>query len=374
MFSNQTTAQDTLKENKAFYSFEVTGGRIVPNYLINYPSASIRSDVKASIIWKHTDKSWSKYYNTAETGVTALFSHLGNPRVFGNQVALYPFLRMKLNEKPKPWYIQFTIGATYFNKPYDSITNTTNLAVGSHFTWHFSTSLYKTLAYFNKSELRLSGGFFHASNGHIQIPNFGLNSGTIGLQLVLNPRNHFYNKQSIKEKGYWALEQQNSIGIHELAGTASPRGGKKYYVRTHGLNGAYIHNNHFKIKSGFTYRYYDSYFQYMKTTRTKPSVSVASNVYFMAGVEFLFGHIGIDIEGGLNLYKPFFEEYYFTFDDKGLGDYWSKKLFNTKMGLNYYLIDTHKQPKFNVRVGAQINANFGTADFSSASLGFVYKL
>lgn len=367
-------AQDSLPENKTYFSIGSSLGRIVPNYLNNYPSSSLRSDVILSVVWKNTKKSWSKYYNTPEVGISSLFSILGNENVFGNQISIYPFVRFRQKNKEKPWHIQYSIGASYFDKPYDSITNIENLAIGSHFTWHFSASLYKTLKIFEKSELRLSGNFIHASNGHIQIPNFGLNSGTIGLELLINSSSQYKDKSTSKDKPIWMIEQMNSIGIHELAGTYRPIGGEKYHVRSHGLNAAYLHNGHFKIKAGFTYRYYDSYYKYMNKTRTSVNVMDASNVYFMAGTEFLFGHIGIDIEGGLNLYKPFYEEYYFTFDNKGKVDYWSKKLFNTRMGLNYYLIDNTKTPTFNVKVGAHINANFGTADFSSLSLGFVYNL
>ncbi len=43
------------------------------------------------------------------------------------------------------------------------------------------------------------------------------------------------------------------------------------------------------------------------------------------------------------------------------------------MGLKLYMINTAKKPKHNVYISAHINTNFGQADFSEASLGYVYN-
>ncbi|MDE5420378.1 hypothetical protein L3073_16700 [Ancylomarina sp. DW003] len=98
----------------------------------------------------------------------------------------------------------------------------------------------------------------------------------------------------------------------------------------------------------------------------------ASNIYFHLGSEFLIGHFGLDIEGGLNLYKPFYKEYYETHGSSNELKYKLKKYFSSRMGLNFYIINTNKLPKNNFFIGANINANFGQADFTELNFGYMY--
>ena len=363
------------QNNQPYFSFEAAAGRIVPNYLNGYPKSSVRVDGIVALHLRTNDKKWAPYFNYPDVGVAVLGSYLGNSKIFGNQASIYPYINFKFNDKPKPFFFKFGMGLAYFNTYFDAVTNPDNLAIGSPLSWHFNASFGKTLAYFEKGELRLSGGYFHSSNGHTQIPNFGLNSALLGFEYLFSGKTKTPERLKIKDApSYWLVEHRSGLGFHELAATASPVGTPKYGVFTTGFNLGYVHREHIKYKAGVYARYYNSYLNYITNTHGSSTIAQASNVYFMAGAEFLLGHMGIDIEGGLNLYKPFFREFYDTYEARGSVDYWTKALFNTRLGLNYYLFDCYSNRKWNFRIGAHINANFGQADFSDASVGVLLRL
>jgi hypothetical protein len=126
----------------------------------------------------------------------------------------------------------------------------------------------------------------------------------------------------------------------------------------------------------FAGRFYQHYYYQIKTGSDssllqKPKLN-SSNLYFFIGFELLTGHLGMDIEGGLNLFKPFFRTHYETMHDNIGLEYWLKQLFNSRMGFNYYLINTNKNPRNNLYIGININANFGQADFSEICLGVTH--
>ncbi|MFP5470721.1 MAG: acyloxyacyl hydrolase [Bacteroidia bacterium] len=363
------------QNTQAYFSFEGAAGRIVPNYTRGYPQSSVRVDGIASLHLRTDNKKWSPYFNYPDVGISLLGSYLGNSKIFGNQFSVYPYINFKFNNKPKPFFFKFGIGLAHFTTYYDAKTNPKNLAIGSPFSWHFNASFGKTLTYFNKGELRFTGGYFHSSNGHTQIPNYGLNSALLGLEYVFGKQNSTPERLKIKESlSYWVIEHRSGLGFHELAGIFWPVGTPKYGVFSTGFNLGYVHREHIKYKAGLYARYYNSYYNYIINHYGSSTIAQAGNIYLMAGAEFLLGHVGIDIEGGLNLYKPLFEEVYYAFGFRSYFDYWSKALFNTRLGLNYYLFDNYSNRKWNVKIGAHINANFGQADFSDASVGVVRRI
>lgn len=132
-------------------------------------------------------------------------------------------------------------------------------------------------------------------------------------------------------------------------------------------------NKNLIINAGFAYRFYQQYYNYITNKQPNrydesPKLN-ASNVYFFLGSEFLIGHAAIDIEGGINIFKPFKN----TFETKNKRT-WLQEIFPSRMGLKLYAINTSKMPVNNVYLAANINANFGQADFSELSIGYVRKL
>ena len=51
-----------------------------------------------------------------------------------------------------------------------------------------------------------------------------------------------------------------------------------------------------------------------------------------------------------------------------------QKSLLTRIGDNYYLINTHKLPKHNVFIGAHIKANMAKADYTDITIGYTFNL
>ena len=88
----------------------------------------------------------------------------------------------------------------------------------------------------------------------------------------------------------------------------------------------------------------------------------------------MFGNIGIDWEGGLNVYKPFYKEHYILENEELDNFYKLKNLFLGRLGLKLYAINTLKKPKSNFYIGTHIKSNLSQADYTELSIGFVHRI
>lgn len=383
-FASPLFAQEKQRIPESIYvlEFEPVGGMIVPNYR-NYPQRNALNGILINTGKIHYNSSFSDYFNHPHTGISVGIVNLGNEKVFGYQYFAMPFLSLNTSgTKSNSWWFRLGIGASYFTTFYDSIYNRSNEAVGSSYSWAFQAALHKKWYVNERMNFKVGGHYLHASNGHTQLPNFGLNSAALSLVFEYLPgKNNLKDvlKPHIEKsaKSYF-IQHFSGIGFHELGATDKPIGGAKKPVYFTSISGGFIHNKHFKVRSGFSYRYYQHYFDYVNSNQLEPYIqnphASASNVYYFMGTEFLFARVSFDIEGGLNIYKPFFNYFYPAFEGRGNLDFTLKKLFCSQVGLNFYLLNTNLLPKSNAFVGVQMNANFGQADFSGAKIGFVYRL
>ncbi|PJC62763.1 MAG: hypothetical protein CO022_02850, partial [Flavobacteriales bacterium CG_4_9_14_0_2_um_filter_32_27] len=197
-------AQET-KKRALFIEPEYMVGKVVPNYLNSFPSTHLQHGLALNIgsLKTDTNSSWAKYFNYPQTGISLFYSNIGNDRIFGNQFSAMTFVAFNLfNKSQKPLYFKLSIGAAYFTTHYDSITNPKNVNVGSPFKWAFQAGVYKTISEKPGMNLKLGLLFSHASNGHTQIPNFGLNSALLSISA------QFYDK---KISNYQLTNNQLSV-------------------------------------------------------------------------------------------------------------------------------------------------------------------
>lgn len=379
-----THAQEADNQQGVLYiAPEILVGKLVANYP-DFPYSKIRKSFSLNIGRSHlsANKHWTSYYGFPTTGVGISFSDYANNDVLGKEISLAPYLLINLSKKKlRSWYLKFGLGASYFTRHFDPETNPTNKVIGSDFAWTFQLFMYRSLFATDQVHMKIGAGFWHSSNGHTTLPNFGFNSTMISLvtQFYTKPvSKEIYRQERLtidKTKHYY-LDFRSDLGVHELGGASGPIGGPKKNVYTLAIGVSLLIKQHLKINTGFAYRYYQHYFEQIKTGRfdgfsDRPGWN-AANINFFLGVEFLMGHVGMEVAGGLNLHKPFFETHYREFAvSEGDTEYQLKQLFSTRMGLNLYLFNTNNLPKNNVFLGAHINANFGQADFTAVSLGYV---
>ena len=381
-FCQENTKSGT---DSGFIDAEFLTGRVVPNYGAFPRTKPVKSfSLNIGTLHENPGKAYASYYNHPMTGISVYYSNPGNNNVFGREVGVKPFFMFNpVKSLKNPFYFKFSLGLSYFTEYYGKTGNSENKAVGSPFTWNFQAFLYKSWNINQALRINLGAGYLHSSNGHIQLPNAGLNKAMFSISATRffkrNSENvsiHPDNSKNNKNRFFYNL--RNGLGIHELGNAFGPTGGPKKGVFSLALSGGVIFNNHIKLRSGLTYRFYEHYYDYIITEEIpgysdKPFVN-ATNLNFFIGCEFLVGHFGLDVEGGLNMYKPFYNEFFQRFQSGGHFKYILKNYFSSRLGLNLYLYNTHERPKNNFFIGANINANFGQADFSELSVGYTRLL
>jgi hypothetical protein len=163
------------QEDKNYIVPEFLIGSIVPNYL-NSPAFGAKTGLSVTY-YKSANRETltNQYYNHPLFGLQAGFYTLGNSDVYGNEINLMPVLGMRM----KKGMFQWGIGTSYFTKTYRQ--NERNQSIGSHFNWAFQWMYYRSFDISEKRSLRLGIGYRHSSNGHVQLPNYGLNSAVFSV-------------------------------------------------------------------------------------------------------------------------------------------------------------------------------------------------
>jgi hypothetical protein len=233
--------------------------------------------------------------------------------------------------------------------------------------------------------LKIGMGYLHSSNAHTTLPNYGLNSAMLSLATQFAYQKYDpdfatrYNKPNINKRKHYFLQARVGYGWHELGGTWEPVGGADFPIGSSSLSGGVIFKRHFKLSIGFMYRYYKSFHEFILNHKSRTGLGEnpkkeASNLAIFGGIEFLLGHVGMDLEIGYNLHKPFYDEFNSRWEFNEGFQYWRNKYISTRFGLKFYLISNERMPKHNIYLGSHINANFGTADFMDISLGYTFLL
>lgn len=371
--------------NLFFFQTGIMTGRNVANYS-TFPDSKWRKGISLDIGLEALDtvNHYTSHYNFPQYGISLSMTQLGNDSALGKEFSITPFFVYNpFRNHQKGLYFRVGLGLSYFTKFFNGETNSANEAVGSSFTWAFHGIISKPLLSVPHFSLNLNLAYYHASNGHTQLPNFGLNSAMFGLSCRFLCGQNVTDSPSRPEKGATGKKRffvfmRQGTGINELGGTTGPVGGKKGLIYSGSIAGGIIFNRHIKVRAGFTYRYYELVRAYDSETDpwnySQSAAWFASNIYFFAGCEFLIGHFGLDVEGGLNMHKPFYSYFFDTFEGGSKLTYFLKNTFPTRMGLNFYLVNTEKNPRNNVSIGAHINANFGEADFSELSIAYTRLL
>ncbi len=294
-------------------------------------------------------------------------------------VSANPYVAFPVFNKSKAdYHLKIGMGVAYFNTIFDSIQNHTNLMVSSHVTWDFKLFLYRTLINKEDFSLRMGLGFSHESNGHTVIPNKGINSGLISLsgQFYKNKNNLNQLPSRVKGKNHspkkFFINYREGFGWHAQNEAEGPQVGRIKPVYALSLSAGNIYNKHIKLRAGFTYKLYEQYRTHLTENNIEglsDNVTLSSSaIVAFVGTEFLMSHFSMDMEVGINLYKPFYREYNPS-NKIGIS---LMKLVATRLGVNAYLFNTNKLPKHNFFVGGNINANLGKADFTEFSLGYTY--
>lgn len=364
---------------------------------VNFPQLKPQHAVLFSIGTTHnnTDSEWAKQLNHPQTGFTFSFADMGNTEHVGHAITIVPFIDFNLSPMKHRWNLKVGLGGSYFNKIYDPLENPDNKAISTHLTWSFRSNLYYKVLEREEYDIKLGLGYFHNSNGHMRLPNVGLNTFLISAYSELKFKRKPASLSAADSAGYRRTSQtyycvRGGIGQKVLSKYSTQR--KDVYAFS-AATGKII-NKTFKYGYGLYYRFYEDYYDYIREDgqlvaemypemKEKP-VLYSSNIGVFANGELQLGHMGVEFEIGFNVYKPAYKFDWQINEEKYVNDHFEwgelnwyykvKKTISSRLGAKLYAINTNKSPRHNVFLGAFINANFGQADFSELTLGYVYCL
>jgi hypothetical protein len=176
LYSNNLFCQSNT--DRIFFSVQGEYSNLLPHHkeldvlsLNNFPNFELN-------IYKQTtgEAEWEKQWNYPQTGVSLYYSALSNKSVFGQAYAIMPFGSFTFFRRPKhEQRFMVACGLGYLTKPFDSISNPDNPAIGTHlnaavkFQYSF---LYRLSPNYG---LSLGASFAHFSNGVVKFPDWGLN-------------------------------------------------------------------------------------------------------------------------------------------------------------------------------------------------------
>lgn len=376
-FSIKIYSQDSLPKATFAPSFNLYVGYIPKTYPIA-PKTNYAALASLGIMWQFNglDK-WHQLYRYPKAGFELFFSDFGNPTELGYNVGFVPTLQLT-NRKPKVKLIgKYGFGISYFNKPYNPISNTKNFYIGTNLTYMVTLNFLKEKK-LNKNLLFTYGlSVVHGSNGHTQLPNVGINLFTAQAGIRFNKSQGTYTQQLIPQKNKLSYAVKLGLGMHEFGSTEKAIGGPKYpsYHLSLWANKPfkYIHT----WQAGLTLAYYTSFYDYITSQQTytvNQKLKAFTAIAFV-GHEFIFGKFSVCAQLGLYLYNPFFIK------QKQLEGSWnifSEKIeaFSTnRFGLLYYPLkkrNTLNKLNNQLQLGAFIKANLAQADVFEYSVGWVF--
>jgi hypothetical protein len=342
---------------------------------------------------------WAFRLGFPRTGLILGVIDYGNPGKIGYSISAMPFFETNVFNI-KNLFLNGAYGASLLTKKKDPITNPDNTAVTTDINWACRLFFQYQLITTNNINWRIGFGYMHQSNGHFRLPNDGLNSLFVSTSLQENYKSR---KPLIVEAEDISQERsqfrntfvslRTGLGTHAFSQVINtPKA-----VYTAAFSAGIIYNKTFKYSAGFYYRYYQQYYNYIVSEgelineeyphfKENP-FKYATNLGVFISAELLLSHIGIELDLGYNIFKPFYvierrvgqaapyisngEVLYANADLNS--EYRLKKSISTRLGLKYYFFSTNDAHPYNFYIGGHLNSNFWQADFNEVSVGLVYN-
>ncbi len=362
--------------SKVQWQVGYVAGQLLNSYS-GAPDIGLQHSIVISGSRDQSNKSWAGLYKNVHTGISAKWSTLGNNDVLGMEWSVLPFIEL---DGLLGLRYNVGLGMSYFNKPYDAENNASNKAIGSSVTWAFRLEANKTLLDRPSGILLIGLAAYHASNGHVVLPNYGTNS--LGLHLAYRLKHTASEVNALEgqvvqpkhsnQKFYYV---RYGTGIHEFGTAWGPVGGPKKLVYTINTGLGLSIKRYLRLRADAGVRHYRQFWNYLERHPNDPLAKAgflnASAVYVSAGGEFMTGHIGMDVSVGIYLFKPFYRRFFELFENGSDFRYLTHRYIATRLGLNYYLFPSDTQKNYNVFVGMHVNATYGKADFTELSIGLI---
>jgi hypothetical protein len=304
---------------------------------------------------------WHERQNYPLLGASFLYYNFGDPSVLGTGLALYPTLNLKMfSYKTLRADMVIGSGLGWVSRPYNTLTNPLNNAVGSH--WNNLTQFKWIATLPLNAHWKSFGGFSfsHFSNGSRQLPNYGINlvAATAGVQYTPNPltSKDFIHHNSLNDKviRHWGIQIKSDI-----AWVASQLpDGPKYPIYIETIAGMYERNPSTRWYVGMDYEQNRAVYEFSLHalnvhTAAEARLEATRFAPFLAHEQW-FGNTSIYLQTGTYV-----------------GNFYTKPgaWFN-KLGLRYYAPSWKGMRAFG---GVYLKAHRFTAEYGSIGMGLDWK-
>ncbi len=319
-------------------------------------------------------KDWHQYYKYPKFFVSTFIGYPGNEE-YGYFIGLVPqFLFDRDLSEKWSYYTKIGVGITYHTNSYDRNDNPLNMLVGSAITGMGSLEFGFEYDINNKSSIGAALGIIHFSNGHVQLPNLGMNFPVINLNYTYQFKDYpefeeIYNNDKINKP--WNFFVTIGVGLHEFGSSTKPTNGLKYLVQDYSFGFSKRTSQIHKFSLGVNVLHYNSFNKfiiYQELDIGDPFLQ-SSVVGIFGAHEFKFGRFGFYSELGIDIYKPFYRYSVSMYGAKyGVKDF-IKAINSNKMGLRY---DYIKTDKFCATAGINLKVNMAQADFIEILTSFEF--
>ena len=380
--AQEKPAEKKHKKRKTFIiEAQYAAGKVMSVYG-GFPKSTFVNIAEVHLGYQTAGESqWNKIFNYPRLGMSFIYQNLGNNAVFGQQFSIVPTVYFSTARKENAKvYAEFRygLGLACFNKIYNDSTNRTNYMVGEHFTWQFTIGANLHYNINQYLSLQVGGMWYHASDSHTALPNVGMNTFGGFAALSIYPfgrvaRSHVYDTMAVENR--WHANFRFGSGYQAKGGPFGPEFGHKYAVYTGAVYASKRVGKVFLLKAGAIYRYYPMYLSIIQGDPSYTSnLKLNSSAFIIfGGTEFLLGHFAINVEAGIDIYKPAYKTYAKDYLGKATKfNYYLGRYLATRFGVHYYILDPYTHMRNNVFVGANVSANSGEAEFLELNVGYVF--
>lgn len=214
LFSGVSGAQNTavsevgLPPNQTHLSVLYHHGIVIPHhanmiYFIDDFSRGVEINYG---LWRFDREGWQQYYNYPEVGVGFFYNSYGNPDIYGQGMAIYPYLHFPIVRTSRfTLKNKVAMGLGYTNNPFDPQDNPWNQIFGARLNAYVGFGLYSGYRILDHWSLYASASVNHMSNGAVRKPNNGINT----LTFSLGTRYHFLKDELPRLKRHDAPLRNN---------------------------------------------------------------------------------------------------------------------------------------------------------------------
>lgn len=356
----------------------ISGKGIVRENFYHFPphgSAYIASISLIEVLPAYFSKRVIPFNFTSKGSVFNVVTY-GNNYELGFSLNAVRFAELKLLNT-RFFDLQFRIagGLGFVNRTWDAEKRPNNVGMSLPINFSGQVYLFSNFKIHPKWFLYAGGGFFHVSNGHVHLPNFGLNvlSTTVGLRFNYRQAPEFVPQS--KFKPYNLLGGSFGIGLQEYgdARIAFVPGSKPVYqanIFAGRRLTEYVQLNIGLAAKTFTHYYEQSIAEGVEPYASSPFKS-ASGVFAFISSNFIFGNAGAHFSLGYNLIKTPFYDYFFDNYVRKKDPYkFLDSNFSNRYGFFYSTKKLFKLNNAEMKIGLYINGNYFDADFTEICVSY----